>query len=51
MVDIIGELWLSFDELEKNLKKIVVINGWIVYNEWLSKCYGNRLDVVKCFYC
>ncbi|XP_022799604.1 uncharacterized protein LOC111337536 isoform X3 [Stylophora pistillata] len=34
--DTTGELWLSFDESEKNLKKIVAINGWTAHNEWLK---------------
>lgn len=34
--DTTGELWLSSDETEKNLKKIVAINGWTAHNEWLK---------------
>ncbi|XP_078359624.1 uncharacterized protein LOC144644082 isoform X3 [Oculina patagonica] len=34
--DTTGELWLSSDETEKNLKKVVAINGWTAHNEWLK---------------
>ena len=34
--DTTGELWLSSDATEKNLKKVVAINGWTAHNEWLK---------------
>ncbi|XP_032238898.2 uncharacterized protein LOC5513456 isoform X2 [Nematostella vectensis] len=34
--DTTGELWLSADETEANLKKIVDIDGWTDHNEWLK---------------
>lgn len=34
--DTTGELWLSSDESESNLVKIVTLNGWTDHNQWLK---------------
>ena len=34
--DSTGELWISSDESETNLRKLVSITGWTDHNEWLK---------------
>ena len=34
--DSTGELWISSDESETNLRKVVSITGWTDHNEWLK---------------
>ena len=34
--DSTGELWLSSDESEANVVKIVTLNGWTEHNRWLK---------------
>lgn len=31
-----GELWISSDESESNLVKIVTLDGWTDHNQWLK---------------
>ena len=42
--DTTGELWLSSDESESNLVKIVTLNGWTDHNQWL------KLVQLSCFH-
>ena len=34
--DSTGELWISSDKSEANLRKMVSIKGWTDHNEWLK---------------